>query len=167
MILKAIRFHLGGLFVLLILGGAFSYLFSQYKDVKHWPSVDGIILSCRGQLSNSGPNQKLRSSGFSRYFMTVEFNYVVNGKKYKNIGTMSFPVPTTLEAQKYIQDTVSPVYEIGKSIPVYYSPLNPKYSTIIRGYSLDYIPNFIILIVFLFLSVLVNMIIVIRKRKRK
>ncbi len=167
MIYKGIRFHLVGLLVLLIMGGVFFYLFSQYKDVENWPSVQGIILSSHGQISNSGPNQKLRSSGFSRYFMSVEFNYVVNGKKYNNMGTMNFSIPITLEAQKYIDDTISPLYVIGKSIPVFYNPLNPQYSTIIQGYSARHISTFIMLIVLFFLLIVVHMIIVVRRLKRK
>ncbi|MCZ0931938.1 MAG: DUF3592 domain-containing protein [Oligoflexia bacterium] len=101
---------------------------SHYKSAlqtRHWPSTTGTII--QSQIHHVNPNH-IRDS----YQPNVSYTYQVNGINYQGAtvykGDKSIGYNRKTSAQKIINQ-----FPVGKTVQVYYSPLQAQDSVLIPG----------------------------------
>lgn len=92
-----------------------------------WPSCEGKIITSKVTMSSS---HRLRDNKGISYYPDVDYEYVVDGKKY--IGEKIFYGQYGSGMRDKIQK-IADKYPAGKMVTVYYNPKNPGEAVLERG----------------------------------
>ena len=101
---------------------------SHYKSAlqtKHWPHVTGTIV--RSQLYHQNPN-----SIHDSYQPNISYSYQVNGINYQGETLFKGDKSMGFSTKTFVQQMISRFPE-GKTVMVYYSPLQAQSAVLIPG----------------------------------
>ena len=119
---------------------------SDYKSAsqtKHWPSVTGTIT--QSQIQHVNPNH-IRDS----FRPNISYTYQVNGVSYQ--GSSVYKGNKTIGySKKFSAQKITNQFPVGKTVRVYYSPVQAQDSVLIPGpVKLHYL--FLLMSIFAFLA---------------
>lgn len=115
--------------VILTLVGIFNLV--KASASKRWPSTNGKVIDAKVRVSTSTDNEGSTSTS---YVPHIEYEYRVNNAPYtstrRTIGSGQTGYGSRNRANAIVEQ-----YPVGKSVPVYYDPQNPKYGVLQTGFA--------------------------------
>lgn len=121
------------------------YIIYRNWQVKQWPFTEGDLIECRvGTITKS--LEDFKTIDFARGFniaARVEFLYEIDGKKYSGNRLSFTTIFGSVAAGPFIRKQIKNIEMLSNNkVKVYYSPSNPKKSTLLKPNTFSWLFGF-------------------------